>query len=133
MLLLNNDTQLMPGALDRLVRGNSTRNWDVAAVGPKMLYPNGRLQEAGCTVNADGITEMIGLFGDPAKPAFSYDRDVHYCSGAALLVRRTELGESLFDEDFYPRVLRGYGSLLEICCLKGAVSFIAIALRWSII
>jgi GT2 family glycosyltransferase len=64
----------------------------VAAVGPKILYPNGRLQEAGCAIDRDGGTTMVGLFADPDQPSFSYARDVHYCSGAALLVRsRTRL------------------------------------------
>jgi O-antigen biosynthesis protein len=101
LLLLNNDAQLMPGALDYLVEVLD-RDATVAAVGPKMLYPNGRLQEAGCTINRDGVTEMVGLFADPAKPCFNYDRDVHYCSGAALLVRRSELDDTLFDETFVP-------------------------------
>lgn len=101
LLLLNNDAQLMPGALDYLVEVLD-REPDVAAVGPKMLYPNGRLQEAGCTINRDGVTDMVGLFADPAAPCFNYDRDVHYCSGAALLVRRSALGNTLFDETFMP-------------------------------
>lgn len=101
LLLLNNDAQLMPGALDHLVE-ILDRQPDVAAVGPKMLYPNGRLQEAGCTINRDGVTDMVGLFADPAKPCFNYDRDVHYCSGAALLVRRSAIGATLFDETFMP-------------------------------
>src|SRR5204863_9766704 len=50
LLLLNNDAQLMAGALDALV---SVLEGDpaVAGVGPKILYPNGRLQEAGCMLD----------------------------------------------------------------------------------
>ncbi|MEA2745583.1 MAG: hypothetical protein QOG25_3954 [Acetobacteraceae bacterium] len=101
LLLLNNDAQLIPGALDILVDALDS-NPDVAAAGPKMLYPNGRLQEAGCTIDRDGVSTMVGLFADPAKPCFNYDRDVHYCSGAALLVRRSEISGDLFDEAFAP-------------------------------
>ncbi len=101
LLLLNNDAQLMPGALDYLVEVLD-READVAAVGPKMLYPDGRLQEAGCTIDRDGVTKMVGLFADPARPSFNYDRDVHYCSGAALLLRRSALDDILFDETFMP-------------------------------
>jgi GT2 family glycosyltransferase len=101
VLLLNNDAQLMPGALDSLV--NLLRsNPDVAAVGPKILYPDGRLQEAGCTLDRDGVSTMVGLFDDPKAPIFNYTRDVHYCSGAALMIRRSEVGEVLFDEEFKP-------------------------------
>ena len=101
VLLFNNDAQLMPGALDALAAVLDA-NPDVAAVGPKILYPNGRLQEAGCAVDRDGISTMVGLFADPDEPRYCYDRDVHYCSGAALLVRRDEVGEALFDETFMP-------------------------------
>ncbi|HEY1795569.1 MAG TPA: glycoside hydrolase family 99-like domain-containing protein [Stellaceae bacterium] len=101
LLLLNNDAQLMPGALDAMVKVLE-EDPEVAAVGPKILYPNGRLQEAGCAVNRDGVSTMVGLFGDPDEPAFNYDRDVHYCSGAALLVRRSAIGDELFDETFAP-------------------------------
>lgn len=101
VLLFNNDAQLLPGALDALVEvldGDP----NIAACGPKMLYPDGRLQEAGCTIDQDGVSTMVGLFADPADPAFNYSRDVHYCSGACLLVRRAELDDALFDEAFVP-------------------------------
>ena len=101
VLLLNNDAQLMPGALNALV-DVLDQNPDVAACGPKMLYPDGRLQEAGCTIDRDGVTTMVGLFSDPADPGYNYARDVHYCSGACLLIRRAELGGLLFDETFVP-------------------------------
>jgi O-antigen biosynthesis protein len=101
LLLLNNDAQLTLGALDALV-AILDGNPDVAAVGPKILYPNGRLQEAGCTVDRDGISGMVGLFLDPSTPAYNYDREVQYCSGAALLIRSSEIQEGLFDESFAP-------------------------------
>ncbi len=101
ILLLNNDAQLRPGAIDALV-DVLDQNPDVAACGPKMLYPDGRLQEAGCMIDRDGVTTMVGLFADPAEPGYNYARDVHYCSGACLLVRREELEGMLFDEAFIP-------------------------------
>jgi GT2 family glycosyltransferase len=101
VLLLNNDAQLMPGALDAMTMVLDD-DPEVAAVGPKILYPNGRLQEAGCTVSREGNTVMVGLFSDPAIPKFNYGRAVQYCSGAALLIRRDKIGRHLFDESFLP-------------------------------
>jgi O-antigen biosynthesis protein len=101
VLLLNNDAQLAAGALDALV-GVLDREPQVAAVGPKILYPNGRLQEAGCAIDTNGSTTMTGLFQDPDRPEYSYSRDVHYCSGAAILLRRRALEDMLFDEEFAP-------------------------------
>jgi Glycosyl transferase family 2 len=59
LLLLNNDVQLMPGCLDALL-DVLERNPDAGAAGPKILYPDGRLQEAGCTLDRDGISTMVG-------------------------------------------------------------------------
>jgi O-antigen biosynthesis protein len=101
VLLLNNDAQLADGALEALT-AVLDREPDVAAVGPKILYPNGRLQEAGCAIDATGATTMTGLFQDPDLPQYGYARDVHYCSGAAILLRRAVLEGVLFDEEFAP-------------------------------
>jgi GT2 family glycosyltransferase len=101
VLLLNNDTQVMQGAIERMV-AVLDENPDVAAVGPKLVYPNGRLQEAGCFIRANGESGMVGLFADPAERGYCRDRDVIYCSGAALMFRRELAGPVLFDEAFLP-------------------------------
>ncbi len=101
VLLLNNDAQVMPGAIDRLVAALDA-DPAVAAVGPKIVYPDGRLQEAGCFVRPNGESGMVGLFADPAEGGYCFDRDVAYCSGAALMFRRSLAGETLFDEAYSP-------------------------------
>ena len=53
VLLLNNDAQVLPGAIDRLDAALDD-DAGVAAVGPKLLYPDGRLQEAGCYIRPCG-------------------------------------------------------------------------------
>ena len=101
VLLLNNDTQVQPGAVDRLVAALDAMP-GVAAAGAKLIYPNGRLQEAGCYLRADGESGMVGLGDDPDAGGFCYDRDVAYCSGAALIVRRALVGAQLFDTLYEP-------------------------------
>jgi len=101
VLLLNNDAQPMAGAIDRLVAA-MTADPGIGAAGPKLVYPSGRLQEAGCLLRPNGESGMIGLFRDAGEAGFSYDRDVAYCSGAALLVRRALVGPVLFDPAFRP-------------------------------
>ncbi len=101
VLLLNNDAQPLQGAIDRLVAALDA-DPGVAAVGPKLLYPDGRLQEAGCTIRPNGESEMVGLFADPDEGGYCRDRDVTYCSGAALLLRRSCVGDTLFDPVFAP-------------------------------
>jgi GT2 family glycosyltransferase len=101
VLLLNNDTEVMAGAIDRLVAALDA-DPAVAAVGPKLIYPDGRLQEAGCYLKPNGESGMVGLFADPDEPGYVRDRDVPYCSGAALMFRRALVEGDLFDEEFRP-------------------------------
>jgi GT2 family glycosyltransferase len=115
VLLLNNDVQLFAGTIDALFQRISV-DPDIAAVGPKILYPNGRLQESGCVVRADGTTGMTGVGDDPAAPCFNYARDVTYISGACLLLRRCAVGSRLFDPAFAP----AYCEDTDLCLRLGA-------------
>ena len=110
VFLLNNDAQVCEGAIDALVRALD-EDESVGAVGPKILYPNGRLQEAGCAVNRDGETVMVGVGENPNEPCYNYSRDVHYISGAALLFRRHLAREELFDDSLAP----AYCEDLDLC------------------
>jgi GT2 family glycosyltransferase len=110
VLLLNNDAQVCEGAIDELV-GALDRDPTLGAVGPKILFPNGRLQEAGCAVNRDCTATMVGLGEDPAELRFNYARDVHYVSGAALMFRRSLARGALFDADLAP----AYCEDLDLC------------------
>jgi GT2 family glycosyltransferase len=102
LLFLNNDAALAPGCLSAL---HETLKADprCGAVGGRLVWPNGRLQEAGGIVWDDGTAEAYGRGSSPFAPEFSYVREVDFCSGALLLVRRAlfeELGG--FDERFAP-------------------------------
>lgn len=101
LLFLNNDTQVRPGWLDRLVATMSAP--DVGAVGAKLVYPSGHLQEAGVCMRMDGSAQLVGLNADPADPLFNQVREVDYCSGACVMIEKglfDEIGG--FDERFAP-------------------------------
>ena len=61
---------------------------DAGCVGSKFVYPNGKLQEAGALLNADGSVIQLGKYQDPNAPEFNELRSVDFCSAATILMRR---------------------------------------------
>ena len=88
VLFLNNDTIVLRGWLEALLRTFEHGRF-VGAVGAKLIYPNGRLQEAGGIIWSDGDGWNYGHNEDPEAPEYGYVREVDYCSGACLIVRRS--------------------------------------------
>ena len=102
LFFLNNDTELLPGAVDALVDLFDARP-DAGMVGSKLIYPDGRLQEAGGIIWRDASAWNYGNQADPQRPEFNYVREVDYISGAAIMLPRA-LWEKMggFDEHFLP-------------------------------
>jgi O-antigen biosynthesis protein len=87
--LLNNDAFVHEGWLEPLV-AQLDRHPENGAIGPQMLYPDGRLQEAGALVNPDGSVVQLGKGKDPGDPVFALERQVDYVSAACALMRRDD-------------------------------------------
>jgi GT2 family glycosyltransferase/glycosyltransferase involved in cell wall biosynthesis len=102
LLLLNNDTELLPDALAAALAAIEGRE-DVGAVGGKVLTVDGRLQEAGSIVWSDGSCLGYGRGDSPFAAEYMFRRDVDFCSGAFLLTSRALfLACGGFDEDYQP-------------------------------
>lgn len=103
IVFLNNDTEVRDaGWLEHLVRA-AEGDLVVGAVGSKLIYPDGRLQEAGGIIWSDADGWNYGRLQDPQDPEYNFVREVDYCSGASLLVRAAafrNLGG--FNEEFAP-------------------------------
>jgi glycosyltransferase involved in cell wall biosynthesis len=71
--------------------------------GSKLIYPNGRLQEAGGIIWNDASGWNFGHNQNPDAPEYNYTKEVDYISGASIMVRQ-EIWKSLngFDEHFSP-------------------------------
>jgi GT2 family glycosyltransferase len=102
ILLLNNDTLVEPDFLDPLVDTLDSAD-DIGAVGSLLLYPDGVVQEAGGIVWSDGGGWNYGRHDPGSNTRNLWLREVDYCSGASLAVRR-DLWEQLggFDTRYAP-------------------------------
>ncbi|MGI9106430.1 MAG: glycosyltransferase [Pyrinomonadaceae bacterium] len=111
LVFLNNDTVVLPGWLQHLtetIEGDSA----IGAVGSMFLYPDGSIQEAGAGVWRNGEAFHYGWGASPDDRRFNFAREVDYCSGASLLVRR-----DLFDQlgGFDLRYAPAYYEDVDIC------------------
>jgi len=102
ILFLNNDTQVQENWLLPLTE-LIEKDEKIGAVGSKLIYANGMLQEAGGIFWNDASAWNYGRMGDPALPEYNYVKEVDYISGAALMVKK-EIWDKLngFDEHFAP-------------------------------
>jgi GT2 family glycosyltransferase len=113
VLLLNPDTVLHDGSLERLA-GFLREHPAAGAVGPRILNPDGTLQRTG--MSAPSLWNLVAdtLFLDRAFPRsriFGRHRrlyedpdasaEVEYLQGSCLLLRRSAIGERVFDESYF--------------------------------
>jgi len=102
VVLLNNDTLVLPGWLDQLL-APFEQHHAVGLVGSKLLNWDGSLQEAGGIFWEDGSAWNYGRGQDARACEFNYLKDTDYCSGASIAIPR-DLWEELggFDPIFTP-------------------------------
>ncbi|MCX7553229.1 glycosyltransferase [Marinicella sp. S1101] len=102
VVFLNNDTEVINNWLDELVLTFHTYP-DAGLVGSQLLYPDGRLQEAGGIVFSDGSGWNYGRLDSPNAPEYQHLREATYISGASIMLRTEhffDLGQ--FDQRYKP-------------------------------
>ena len=102
LFFLNNDTKVNEGWCKWLVK-LLEEDPSIGMTGSKLVYPDGRLQEAGGIIWSDASGWNYGRLQNPDLPEFNYVKDVDYISGAAIMIRRSlweEIGG--FDERYAP-------------------------------
>ena len=102
ILLLNNDCELTPGAIDIALK-TLEADRSIGAIGAKIIRMHGRLQEGGSLVWRDGTCLGYGRDTDPISGQVSFVRNVDFCSGCFLAITRA-VWEGLggFDEAYAP-------------------------------
>ena len=102
ILFLNNDTQVQENWLIPLINLIESDS-KIGMVGSKLIYPDGRLQEAGGIYWKDGSAWNYGNRSNPDEPEYNYVKEVDYISGAAMMLLK-DLWEEVegFDERFVP-------------------------------
>jgi len=102
LVFLNNDTEVSSYWLDEMIA--VFKQFDkVGAVGSKLVYPDGLLQDAGGIVWDTGTPWNVGNGANANDPQYNYTREVDYLTGASLMIHRTvwkEVGG--FSEEFVP-------------------------------
>ncbi|WP_428929908.1 glycosyltransferase [Marinibacterium sp. SX1] len=87
VMLLNNDVEVTSGFIDELL-GAFDRFPRVGLVGSKLLYPDGRLQDAGGIIWGSGNPWNYGNGQNPWDPRFCYARQADYLTGAAMMTTK---------------------------------------------
>jgi O-antigen biosynthesis protein len=102
LFFLNNDTLVRDGWLDELI-ATFENVPNIGIAGSKLLFEDGKLQEAGGIIWRLGDGWNWGRGRDPNEPAFCYLRDSDWVSGAALMIRADLFGSlSGFDQLYVP-------------------------------
>jgi len=114
ILFLNNDTQVQANWLTTLV-DLIERDSTIGMVGSKLVYQDGRLQEAGGIIWKDAAAWNYGRLSNPNNPEFNYVKEVDYISGASIMIQK-ELWKKIggFDELYAPAYYEDVDLAFEI-------------------
>ncbi|MEQ7050306.1 glycosyltransferase [Paenibacillaceae sp. P-4] len=123
IFFLNNDTNVQPEWLSSLVNLMENDN-TIGLSGSKLVYPDGRQQEAGGIIWNDASGWNYGRLDDPHKPDYNYVKESDYISGAAIMIRKSlwdQLGG--FDERYVPAYFEDTDLAFEVRRLGYRVVF----------
>jgi GT2 family glycosyltransferase len=123
LVLLNNDTRVLPGWLDALLDGLAQLP-NAGLVGSKLLYPDGTLQEAGAIIWRDGSAWNYGRNDDPNRPHYCHARRADYVSAASVAIP-LDLWRKLdgFDAHFAPAYCEDADLCLRLAAAGHAIWF----------
>ncbi|MFX0195941.1 MAG: glycosyltransferase [Candidatus Hodarchaeota archaeon] len=87
VVILDTDAQVTQGWLDSMVE-LAEKDESIGLVGPKLISPNGNLQEAGGIIWKDASVWHYGGNDDPEKPEYNYVKEADYISSSSIMIRK---------------------------------------------
>ncbi len=128
IVFLNNDTEPTVGWLDELLFAFDEFD-DVGLAGSMLVYPDGRLQDAGGIVWCTGDPWNYGRGGNPRDPKYIYAREVDYLSGACIMIPRAIWKEvEGFSPEFSPAYFEDTDLAFKVRKLGRRVVFVPTSL-----
>ncbi|MGP1488210.1 MAG: glycosyltransferase [Peptoanaerobacter stomatis] len=102
LYFLNNDTNIQKNAIEKLITIFDDFE-NVGLVGSKLVYPDGRLQEAGGIFWNDASAWNYGNRANAEMSEYNYVKEVDYVSGASMMILK-DIWEKIggFDERYIP-------------------------------
>jgi GT2 family glycosyltransferase/glycosyltransferase involved in cell wall biosynthesis len=123
LVFLNDDTLVDQGWLEALV-DHADSDLSIAAVGSRVRFADGMLQEAGSILWSDGSSMPVGRGLTAADGEWCFRRDVTYASACALLVRHSDFDQvGGFDEAYYPAYYEDVDLCLSLAAIGKRVTF----------
>jgi GT2 family glycosyltransferase len=105
--VINNDVEFLSNSFDYLVN-QLDENPDFGCLSPKVIYPDGRIQEFGALLWEDGSASQLFHNLEFREDSFlktNHLMESSYVSAACIFLRSSslsQLGPELFDDLFYP-------------------------------
>ncbi len=113
LVFLNDDAEVEPEWLEQLAV-TAESDPQIGAVGSRILFEDGSLQEAGGIIWGNGPTTAVGRGLPSGTPEYMYVRDVDYLSANGMLLRRSTWEEvGGFCEDYHP----AYYEDVDLCMM----------------
>jgi GT2 family glycosyltransferase len=102
LVFINDDAVVTPGWLRELHQAMDD-DPRIGVVGSRVLFADGRLQEAGNVIWRDGSTSCVGRTMPGDEPSLLANRDWDYVSFCSAMVRREAWDQAGgFDERYFP-------------------------------